>query len=37
MLSCDEPEGKIINMSTESVMQYNAMQIAMAQLYLGNL
>lgn len=34
MLSCDKPEGKIINMSTEGVMRYNAMQIAMAQLYL---
>ncbi|MCH5266434.1 MAG: DUF4238 domain-containing protein [Lachnospiraceae bacterium] len=34
MLSCDESEGKIINMSTKGVIQYNAMQIAMAQLYL---
>lgn len=34
MLSCDKSEGKIINMSTNGVMQYNAMQIAMAQLYL---
>ena len=34
MLSCDEPNGKVINMSTEGVMRYNAMQIDMAQLYL---
>lgn len=34
MLSCDKPEGKIINMSTEGVMKYNSMQIAVAQLYL---
>lgn len=34
MLSSDEPDGKIINMSTEGVMKYNVMQISMAQMYL---
>lgn len=34
MLSCDKPEGKIINMSTEGVMRYNAMQMAISQLYI---
>jgi len=34
MLSSDEPEGNIINMSTKGVIQYNTMQISMAQLYL---
>ena len=34
MLSCDKPEGNIIDMSTEGVMRYNSMQIAVAQLYL---
>lgn len=34
MLSCDKLEGNIINMSTEGVIRYNSMQIAVAQLYL---